>query len=143
MRPTLAKPKVCRVTRQLPKLPSLRSRFSIPSHGPGAAGVARYVARIDRRGRFTFDHLAVSTCFPFGIVEIRFDIPTARDVQLRIYNQLGQTVRTLVDQRMKAGTHALQWDGADAMGRAVASGVYFYNLEAGDFSQIRKMTLVK
>ena len=75
--------------------------------------------------------------------EIRFDVPTARDVQLRIYNQLGQTVRTLVDQRMKAGAHALQWDGADEMGQAVASGVYFYNLEAGDFSQIRKMTLLK
>ena len=75
--------------------------------------------------------------------EIRFDIPTARDVQLRIYNQLGQTVRTLVDQRMKAGTHLMKWDGANEMGQSVASGVYFYNLEAGDFSQIRKMTLVK
>ncbi len=75
--------------------------------------------------------------------EIRFEIPTARDVQLRIYNQLGQTVRTLVDNRMKAGTYALEWDGQDQMGRSVASGVYFYNLEAGDFNQIRKMTLVK
>jgi len=75
--------------------------------------------------------------------EIRFDIPTARDVQLRIYNQLGQTVRTLADHRMKAGTYALEWDGQDQMGRSVASGVYFYNLEAGDFNQIRKMTLVK
>jgi hypothetical protein len=75
--------------------------------------------------------------------EIRFDIPTARDVKLRIYNQLGQTVRTLVDNRMKAGSYALEWDGSDHMGRHVASGVYFYNLEAGDFTQIRKMTLVK
>ena len=75
--------------------------------------------------------------------EIRFDIPTARDVKLRVYNQLGQTVRTLVDNRMKAGTYALEWDGQDQMGRSVASGVYFYNLEAGDFNQIRKMTLVK
>ena len=66
-----------------------------------------------------------------------------RDVKLRIYNQLGQTVRTLVDNRMKAGSYALEWDGADHMGRHVASGVYFYNLEAGDFTQIRKMTLVK
>ena len=81
---------------------------------------------------------------PFNpATEIRFDIPTARDVQLRIYNQLGQTVRTLVDNRMKAGTYALEWDGQDQMGRSVASGVYFYNLEAGDFNQIRKMTLVK
>jgi len=75
--------------------------------------------------------------------EIKFDIPTARDVKLRIYNQLGQTVRTLVDNRMKAGAYNLKWNGADTQGRAVASGVYFYNLEAGEFSQIRKMMLVK
>ena len=75
--------------------------------------------------------------------EIRFELPTARDVQLRIYNQLGQTVRTLVDQRMKAGIHSMKWDGSSEAGQSVASGVYFYNIEAGDFTQIRKMTLVK
>ena len=75
--------------------------------------------------------------------EIRFDIPTARDVKLRIYNQLGQTVRTLVDSRMKAGTYSFEWDGANQTGHGVASGVYFYNLEAGDFRDLRKMTLVK
>jgi len=75
--------------------------------------------------------------------EIRFDIPTARDVQLRIFNQLGQTVRTLVDQRIKAGSYRLKWDGKTEDGHSVSSGVYFYSLEAGDFSQIRKMTLVK
>ena len=75
--------------------------------------------------------------------EIRFDLPTARDVKLRIYNQLGQTVRTLVDHRMKAGAYSLKWNGDDEAGHTVASGVYFYNLDAGDFTQIRKMTLVK
>ncbi len=75
--------------------------------------------------------------------EIRFDIPTARDVQLRIYNQLGQTVRTLADNRMKAGSYRIKWDGRTKAGHTVSSGVYFYSLEAGDFSQIRKMTLVK
>jgi hypothetical protein len=75
--------------------------------------------------------------------EIRFDIPTARNVQLKIYNQLGQTIRTLTDQRMKAGSYRLQWDGTTDAGHKVSSGVYFYSLEAGDFSRIRKMTLVK
>jgi len=75
--------------------------------------------------------------------EIRFDIPTARNVELRVYNQLGQTVRTLVDNRMKAGSYRLKWDGKTEAGHSVSSGVYFYSLEAGDFSQIRKMTLVK
>lgn len=75
--------------------------------------------------------------------EIRFDIPTAREVQLRVFNQLGQTVRTLVDSRMKAGTYRIKWDGKTEAGNSISSGVYFYSLEAGDFSQIRKMTLVK
>jgi hypothetical protein len=75
--------------------------------------------------------------------EIRFELPTARDVKLTIYNQVGQAIRTLVDRRMKAGAYALKWDGTDNAGGAVASGVYFYSIEAGDFSQIRKMTLVK
>lgn len=75
--------------------------------------------------------------------EIRFDIPTARTVQLRVYNQLGQTVRTLVDNRMKAGSYRIKWDGKTEAGNNVSSGVYFYSLEAGEYSQIRKMTLVK
>ena len=75
--------------------------------------------------------------------EIRFDIPTARDVKLRVYNQLGQTVRTLVQTRMKAGSYRINWDGMSEAGHGVSSGIYFYSLEAGDYSQIRKMTLVK
>ena len=75
--------------------------------------------------------------------EIRFDIPTARTVQLRVYNQLGQTVRTLVDNRMKAGSYRIKWDGKTEAGNNVSSGVYFYSLEAGEYSQILKMTLVK
>ena len=75
--------------------------------------------------------------------EIRFDIPIEGIVKLRIYNQLGQTVRTLADKRMKAGTYRMKWNGATEAGHDVSSGVYFYSLESGDFSQIRKMTLVK
>ena len=75
--------------------------------------------------------------------DIRFDIPTARDVKLRVYNQLGQTVRTLVQTRMKAGSYRINWDGKSEAGHGASSGVYFYSLEAGDYSQIRKMTLVK
>ena len=81
---------------------------------------------------------------PFNpATEIRFAIPTARSVELKIYNQLGQTVATLVDQRMKAGTYNMSWDGTNASGYKVSSGVYFYSLEAGEFSKIRKMTLLK
>ena len=75
--------------------------------------------------------------------QIRFQIPTARDVELRVYNLLGQTVRTLISGPMKAGIHTVAWDGSDARGRPVASGVYFYSIKAGDFAKVRKMTMLK
>ena len=64
-------------------------------------------------------------------------------MELKIYNQLGQTIHTLVDRRMKAGAYSLKWDGTTGSGHPVSSGVYFYSLKAGTFSKIRKMTLVK
>ena len=68
----------------------------------------------------------------------------ARDVPVRldIYNSVGQRVRTLVDAWKTAGSHATVWDGRDDSGASLASGVYIYRLEAGDFSDSRKMVLI-
>ncbi len=62
---------------------------------------------------------------------------------LKIYNILGQKVRTLVDEPKKSGSHQVIWDGKDEKGDQVASGVYFYKLEADKFSEVKKMLLVK
>ncbi len=57
---------------------------------------------------------------------------------------LGQRVRILVtDSNHKAGYHTRTWDGRDDSGRMVGSGLYLYRLKAGDFTQVRKMTLLK
>ncbi|MHB2150208.1 carbohydrate-binding module family 20 domain-containing protein [Calditrichota bacterium LG25] len=75
---------------------------------------------------------------------ISFTLPEASRVTLSVYNVLGQKVRTLIDNQLaSAGTHAKQWDGRDEAGHKVASGIYFYKLEAGDFSSIKKMVLMK
>ncbi len=75
---------------------------------------------------------------------ISFALPEAARVTLSIYNVLGQKVRTLINnQQATAGTHVRQWDGRDDAGHQVASGIYFYKLEAGKFSSIRKMVLMK
>ena len=66
------------------------------------------------------------------------DVP----VRLDIFNSVGQRVRTLVDAWQAAGSHAIIWDGRDDSGGSLASGVYFYHLEAGDFSDSRKMVLI-
>jgi len=62
---------------------------------------------------------------------------------LRIYNVLGQLVRTLVNEPKEPGTYEVIWDGKDQNGNEVASGVYFYQLQASDFTETRKMVLLK
>ena len=64
-------------------------------------------------------------------------------VTLKIYNILGQEVRSLVDEPKDAGYYNVTWDGKDSDGREVGSGVYFCRLKAGDFAAARRMILMK
>ncbi len=66
-----------------------------------------------------------------------------RRTTLRIYNILGQEIRSLVDDVQGAGDHIVQWDGRDQNGRAVSTGVYFCRLQAGPSSQTKKMVLLR
>ncbi len=69
---------------------------------------------------------------------IRFTIPEECNVVLNIYNTLGQKVCVLLNEKMKPGYHEVQFDGS-----ALASGLYFYSIKAGDFSSVKKMLLLK
>ncbi len=76
---------------------------------------------------------------PFNpTTDIQFDVPKASNVKLSVYNVLGQEVVTLVDEKMAAGSYVADWDASNA-----SSGVYFYRITAGEFSQTRKMVLMK
>lgn len=80
---------------------------------------------------------------------IKFTLPARGDggatlpATLKIYNVLGEMVRTLVDEPMSPGVHQRLWDGKDGQGNEVASGVYFYRLKAGEYSETKKMVLLK
>jgi hypothetical protein len=74
---------------------------------------------------------------------MKFNLPKASHVSLKVYNILGQVVNTLVDEPLDAGSHSVMWDGKNAQGRDVASGVYFYRISAGGFESIEKMTLLR
>ena len=74
---------------------------------------------------------------------IRYQLPEAGYVYLAIYNVTGQQVRRLVDWDQAAGEHAVTWNGLDEASRPVASGIYFYQLLAGEFCEVRKMLLLK
>jgi flagellar hook assembly protein FlgD len=64
-------------------------------------------------------------------------------VRIDIYNVLGQKVKTLIDRREAAGKRSVTWNGKNAKGEDVSSGIYFYRMKAGQFVQSRKMLLLK
>jgi len=74
---------------------------------------------------------------------IRYDLPELADVRIAVYNVVGQVVRTLVDRQMSPGQYETVWDGRDDSGSPVSSGLYLYRMTAGNFSQSRKMLLLK
>ncbi len=74
---------------------------------------------------------------------IRFDLPEAAQVQLVIFDLTGREVRRLVDKTMAAGYHQTLWEGKDNNGKHTPSGVYLYQLVAGDFREQRKPALVR
>ena len=74
---------------------------------------------------------------------IEFTLPRPCPVTLEVYDIVGRKVRTLVSEAVTAGTKRVIWDGCNADGAGVASGVYFYRIMASDFSETRKMLLLK
>jgi immune inhibitor A len=84
---------------------------------------------------------------PFNpTTSIQFTVNCGRSslhTSLKIYNVLGQLVRTLVDEDKTGGNYTILWDGRDEGGKTVSSGVYFYKLTVGSSSEVKKMVLLK
>jgi len=77
---------------------------------------------------------------------IRYELPAGKDqyfVTLKVYDALGRLVMTLVERYQAAGVYQVNWDGRDMNGRPVASGIYFYTIQAGDFRLTKKMVLMR
>ena len=81
---------------------------------------------------------------PFNpVTTITFSLPVPSHVNLSVYNVLGQKVITLEKGWVNTGNHQTLWNGRDAQGNAVSSGLYFYSLEAENFRQVKKMLFLK
>ncbi len=74
---------------------------------------------------------------------IKYAVPKATKVSLKVYNLLGQQVTTLVNDVKEAGVYSVRWNGKNSTGEKVASGIYFYRFKAGNFVQTKKMILLK
>ena len=75
--------------------------------------------------------------------QISFDIPKSEFITLRIFNLLGQDVKTLTNKLMNPGRYTFEWDGKDLLSNDVASGVYFYELRGESFISRKKMLLIR
>jgi flagellar hook assembly protein FlgD len=70
-------------------------------------------------------------------------LPQAGHVRLSVFYVLGERIRTLADRYQPAGQHACVWDGKNDRSETVSSGIYYYQIEAGHFHEIKKMILLK
>jgi hypothetical protein len=84
-----------------------------------------------------------STTIPFKVGSLKFGVGSHLLTSLRIYNILGQLVRELVNYEKLPGNYQVIWDGKDQRGNLVSSGIYFYQLRAGDYQETKKMGLLR
>ena len=81
---------------------------------------------------------------PFNpTTKIRFDLPESRDVNMIIYNMLGQKINEFKMYGLDAGYHSLSWNATNSFGDPLGAGVYFYQLQTKDFVKTKKMILLK
>lgn len=92
------------------------------------------------------DHFDISANYPNPFnpaTTLKYQIPQTSEVAINIYNNLGQIVRTLVNKKQEPGYYEITWNGMNDDGQMVSSGVYIYQIRAGDFIKSRKMILLK
>jgi hypothetical protein len=96
-------------------------------------------------GSPAIDRLALGPCLPNpsrGQISISYQLPSPGRTRLKVFDICGRLVKTLTDADQPPGRYRAVWDGVDDLGRAAASGVYFYRLEAMGASLTGKLTLL-
>jgi len=81
---------------------------------------------------------------PFNpITTLKYDLPEDSFVDITVYDMLGKIVNNLVNKNQNSGSKLVQWDATNNQGKPVSAGVYLYKIQAGEFSQTKKMILLK
>ena len=123
----------------------LGALLACPSPGPGTSVLRQALTEMQSQNPipsvYALDQNYPNPFNPATVIS--FSLFKADDVRLVVYDILGRRVRTLADGAWDAGTHRVIWDGWDENGNGVASGIYFYRLDTRDFTQTRKMLLLK
>ncbi|MFQ5649410.1 MAG: alpha/beta fold hydrolase [bacterium] len=104
------------------------------------------VTSVEPRANGVPRHYALRQNYPNPFnpeTEIRFELPQAQQVVLTVYSLLGEEIVRLLNETKPAGVHAVQWNGRDKRGMQVASGIFVYQMRAGEFVMSRKLVLVR
>ncbi len=136
-------------------LPSNITEFTDHTAEPGKEYVYT-VGVVDADGRETHSRsvTAAVDAFTYRLLQnhpnpfnpsttIEYVLPTPGHVDLRVYDPRGRLVTTLVSGDKTAGRHTTSWNGRDAVGTPMTTGMYFYRLQTDTFTQTRKMLLLK
>lgn len=118
----------------------LEQIFGLPSQGKGQGGTSGVPTK---KTVYRWD---LSQNMPNPAAHgtlIRFEVARTSEVSIKVYNAMGQLVKTLEDGRMQPGRYSVQWDGRNAEGRKVSSGVYFYKMEAEAFRATKKLLILE
>jgi hypothetical protein len=117
----------------------LEDLFDLPSSGTGNGGTSG----TDPKSvfRWALNQNTPNPCA--GSTDIRFEVARTSNVSIKVYNAMGQLVRTLENRRMDPGRYSAHWDGTNAAGQKVSSGVYFYKMQSKEFEETYKMLVLK
>ena len=81
---------------------------------------------------------------PFSqLTTISFTLSQSQKVSMQIFDETGKFVKTLADAQMQAGTHQLVWNARDEKQNAVATGIYFLRIQTGNYTETRKLVVVR
>lgn len=81
---------------------------------------------------------------PFNLeTTINYSIYRNAKVNISVYNVSGRFVRTLINKQQRAGNYIIQWDGRNENGISIASGVYFYSLQYGEYTDVKRCIFIK
>jgi FlgD Ig-like domain/NHL repeat len=115
------------------------ARFVLLSHGRYYRNGAPSTTQVPQKF-----YLGQNRPNPFNpFTQIEFELPHASHVSIRIYDVTGRLVRTVMNASLPAGFHKATWDGRGERGALAASGVYFYEMKAGAFTDRRRMVMIR
>lgn len=122
------------------------------TYAPGFAGQICFPVKTLYPGAVGDDETATPQTFgisqnfpnPFNPdTKIEYSVARKSHVNISVFNILGQSVATLIDEEIEAGVHEVIWDGHNDNGSQVASGIYFYKMDTDEFVRTRKMVLMR